>query len=197
MSITENFSVSAAALCGLFVFGAEPRSLRELGAGRSAVNKDGGDRGWFWLSWARHWLISLELRRTPEGSDGEREQTRDAITMVCVLRSYRAPRFSATGPCGTQTLSGSATAANGGSGDGVGEPTDRPQYYRTIIVLRCQVYLELAGFNLHNVMLYNLNDVFRSTVVHLCPGAFSLSDGPRSRLGTPAGIACERLRGPA
>jgi len=27
----------------LFVFGAEPRSLRELGAGRSAVHEEGGD----------------------------------------------------------------------------------------------------------------------------------------------------------
>ena len=76
------------------------------------------------------------------------------------------------------------------------------QYYRTIIVLCCQVYLELAGFNLHNAMLYNLNDVFRSPVVRLCPGAFSLSDGPRFRIGTPVGIgapkvACERLRRPA
>ena len=71
-------------LGGLLVFGAEPRSLRELGAGRSAVNKDGGDWGWFWLSWARYWLISIESKRTPKGSDGEREQARDAITMVCV-----------------------------------------------------------------------------------------------------------------
>src|SRR5271168_2009872 len=63
---------------GLCVLGAEPRRLRELGAGWGAVHQDGGEWDLLWLVWARHWLISLESKRT---SLVDREQIRYSMTV--------------------------------------------------------------------------------------------------------------------
>ena len=58
MSITENFSASAAALAACLSSARNHDACVSSGLVGVPYTRTAGTWGWFWLSWARHWLIS-------------------------------------------------------------------------------------------------------------------------------------------
>jgi hypothetical protein len=58
ISLTENFSASAAAFAACLSSAPNHDACVRSGAAGVPLNEDGGDWDWLWLVWARHWLVS-------------------------------------------------------------------------------------------------------------------------------------------